>query len=110
MKKWQVLHPASAAELRDETRELALDVVQGLFEKSKRLSSRWYYGDGGSRLFARIIDVLQCYLTDCERAILETNAEAITNRFGGSVATSTLESSDTSARSTSSVGRWSRTW
>lgn len=82
MKKWQVLDPTSAASLRDEKREFALDVLQGLSERPKRLSSRWFYDDEGSRLFARIMDVPQYYLTDCEREILETHAEAITSGFG----------------------------
>ena len=82
MKKWQVLDPTSAAELRDERREFALDVLQGLSERPKRLSSRWFYDDEGSKLFARIMDVPQYYLTDCEREILETHAEAISSSFG----------------------------
>ncbi len=82
MKKWQVLDPTAAAELRDERREFALDVLQGLCEHPKRLSSRWFYDDEGSKLFARIMDVAQYYLSDCEREILETCASEITGAFG----------------------------
>ncbi|MFT5430307.1 MAG: L-histidine N-alpha-methyltransferase [Myxococcota bacterium] len=74
---YQVLDGNMAAGLRNEKREFALDVLEGLSEHPRRLSSRWFYDDEGSRLFARIMDVPQYYLSDCEREILETHSLAI---------------------------------
>jgi len=47
---WEILDPTSAGELRDERREFALDVLEGLSERPKRLSSRWFYDEEGSRV------------------------------------------------------------
>ncbi len=75
---WKVLDAVTAGELQDERREFALDVLEGLSETPKRLSSRWFYDEVGSELFAKIMDVPQYYLTDCEREILDHEAAAIT--------------------------------
>ena len=75
---WEVLDPTTAGRLRDETREFAMDVLQGLSERPKRLSSRWFYDARGSELFAAIMDVPQYYLTDCEHEILESHGADIT--------------------------------
>lgn len=75
---WEVLDSTKAGRLRDEGHEFALDVLEGLSEHPKRLSSRWFYDARGSELFSRIMDVPQYYLTDCEREILETDAARIT--------------------------------
>lgn len=74
---WEVLDPTRAAQLRDHAHEFALDVLEGLSERPKRLPSRWFYDARGSELFARIMDVPQYYPTDCEREILERYAAAI---------------------------------
>lgn len=74
---WEVLDATKAGKLRDDAHEFALDVLEGLSERPKRLSSRWFYDERGSELFARIMDVPQYYLTDCEREILEQHAAAI---------------------------------
>jgi L-histidine N-alpha-methyltransferase len=60
-----------------DLREFALDVLEGLSEHPRRLNSRWFYDEAGSALFARIMDVPQYYLTDCEREILEAHSGAI---------------------------------
>lgn len=74
---WEVLDSTKAGELRDEGHEFALDVLEGLSERPKRLSSRWFYDARGSDLFARIMDIPQYYPTDCEREILERHAADI---------------------------------
>jgi L-histidine N-alpha-methyltransferase len=76
-REWKVLDPAMAAQLRENDREFALDVLEGLSERPRRLSSRWFYDERGSELFARIMDVPQYYPTDCEREILEERAAEI---------------------------------
>lgn len=74
---WEVLDARKAGQFRDERREFALDVLEGLSERPKRLASRWFYDERGSKLFARIMDVPQYYLTDCEREILDLRARDI---------------------------------
>ncbi len=70
----------SSAADRDE---FALDVLSGLSEHPKRLSSRWFYDAEGSRLFQRIMSVPAYYLTGCEREVLETHGAELAARFAG---------------------------
>ena len=79
---YEVLEKEALGHIRDERQEFALSVLEGLSEQPKRLSSRWIYDDQGSELFARIMDLPQYYLTDCEREILETQAESILAPLG----------------------------
>lgn len=58
----------------------ALDVLNGLGETPKRLSSRWFYDAEGSRLFQRICDLDEYYLTRCEHEILSASAPDIVAR------------------------------
>ena len=81
--EWEVLDPVKAGQLRDVAAEFALDVLAGLSERPKRLSSKWFYDDRGSGLFAQIMDVPQYYLTDCEREILEKFGPEIGEPFRG---------------------------
>lgn len=69
---YRVLSP-SDLHAGDETREFAYDVLVGLSEKPKRLSSRYFYDDAGSRLFQRIMALPEYYLTDMEREIFEAH-------------------------------------
>ena len=55
-------------------RELAVDVLVGLSERPKRLPSRLFYDAEGSRLFARICDQPEYYLTRAEHEILTAHA------------------------------------
>ena len=74
---YQVLEKQALGDIRDEQQEFALSVLEGLSEHPKRLSSQWIYDRAGSELFARIMDLPQYYLTDCEREILDTEARTI---------------------------------
>ena len=58
--------------------EFALHVLVGLSERPKRLSSRYFYDDEGSRLFAAITDEPDYYLTAAEQEILDANRARIT--------------------------------
>src|SRR5690606_32101181 len=58
----------------DPVRELAIDVLVGLSERPKRLPSRWFYDDEGSRLFERICELPEYYLTRAEHSILAAHA------------------------------------
>jgi len=80
---WEVLDSVKAGQLKDDAHEFALDVLEGLSEQPKRLSSRWFYDARGSELFARIMDVPQYYPTDCEREILDRRAAEIMAPFEG---------------------------
>lgn len=58
----------------------ALDVLNGLGESPKRLPSRWFYDAQGSRLFSRICDLEEYYLTRCEQELLTAHAPDIVAR------------------------------
>ncbi len=61
----QDLQEAGSARLR-----FALDVLQGLSQPRKRLSSKHFYDERGSALFRRIMDLPEYYLTRSEHRIL----------------------------------------
>ncbi len=77
---WQVLTSTTAESNRAE---FALEVLTGLSERPKRLSSRWFYDDEGSRLFQAIMDLEEYYPTDLERQIFVTRGAEIAARFAG---------------------------
>jgi L-histidine Nalpha-methyltransferase len=51
---------------------LAHDVRQGLQQTPKRLLSKYFYDEVGSRLFQQIMNLPEYYLTRCEHEILQT--------------------------------------
>ncbi len=57
--------------------EFAADVIQGLKQTPKQLSSRYFYDDEGSRLFKKIMHLPEYYLTRCELEILKTHKDDI---------------------------------
>jgi dimethylhistidine N-methyltransferase len=63
--------------------EFALDVLTGLSERPKRLSSKWFYDDEGSRLFQKIMATEAYYPTDSERWIFEQRGAEIARHFAG---------------------------
>ncbi|MBZ0136017.1 MAG: L-histidine N(alpha)-methyltransferase [Planctomycetes bacterium] len=63
-------------------RAFALDVLNGLSETPKRLSSRWIYDEHGSELFSRICEIDEYYPTRCEAEILRNHAPDILKRAG----------------------------
>lgn len=77
---WHVLTRTTHAQ---EQSEFALEVLTGLSERPKRLSSRWFYDDEGSRLFQAIMNLDEYYPTDCEREIFEDQGAAIAENFRG---------------------------
>lgn len=64
------------------SRKFAQDVLLGLSEKPRRLSSRYFYDDVGSRLFQRITDSKDYYPTRVEAEILEARKDAIIEAVG----------------------------
>jgi dimethylhistidine N-methyltransferase len=59
------------------------DVLAGLAARPRRLPSLWFYDDLGSRLFERIMELPEYYLTRCEREILEREAGRIVAPLAG---------------------------
>ena len=61
----------------------ARDVCEGLAAAPKRLPSRYFYDERGSRLFQQITELEEYYPTRCEREILETYRDEIARRVAG---------------------------
>ena len=64
-----------------EMTQFAVDVLSGLSETPKSLSSKYFYDDEGSRLFQEIMKLPEYYLTGCENEIFSTQADAIFRSF-----------------------------
>ena len=58
------------------------DVIAGLRSTPKTLPCKYFYDDAGSKLFDRICDLDEYYLTRTELAILEAQAQSIAARIG----------------------------
>ncbi len=58
------------------------DVAGGLRGAHKSLPSKYIYDDEGSRLFCRIMELPEYYLTSCETGILRNNAGSIADATG----------------------------
>ncbi|OWK35100.1 L-histidine N(alpha)-methyltransferase [Fimbriiglobus ruber] len=58
------------------------DVLSGLSSPRKRLPSKYFYDDAGSRLFDQITELEEYYLTRTELAIVNANAGAMAARCG----------------------------
>jgi dimethylhistidine N-methyltransferase len=58
------------------------DVLHGLRREPKRLPSQYLYDERGARLFQRICETSEYYLTRTEASILETNIDAVAARIG----------------------------
>ena len=68
------------ASLRDDV--FLADVLAGLSQTPKRLSSKYLYDERGSALFDQICELPEYYPTRTELAIMESNAVAITREIG----------------------------
>jgi L-histidine Nalpha-methyltransferase len=60
-----------------KSKDFYLDVIQGLREAPKRLSSKYFYDNKGDRLFEAIMRSPDYYLTRCEMEIFTRQAEEI---------------------------------
>lgn len=65
----------------DLREEFALDVMMGLSARKKFLPCRYLYDERGSRLFTRIMELPEYYLTDAETDILLARGSDISNYF-----------------------------
>ncbi|MEE9355501.1 MAG: L-histidine N(alpha)-methyltransferase [Methylococcaceae bacterium] len=59
----------------------ATDVLEGLSVSPKRLPSKYFYDDEGSKLFKKIMELPEYYLTNSEAEIFQTHADAILAAF-----------------------------
>ena len=71
------MQASSTAELT----QFAEDVLKGLSSEPKRLSSRYFYDDEGSRLFMEIMKLPEYYLTRAELKIFKEQTDAIYEAF-----------------------------
>src|SRR5690606_14333678 len=60
-----------------KSKDFYLDVIQGLKETPKRLSSKYFYDKNGDRLFQEIMMSPDYYLTRCEMEIFTCQAKQI---------------------------------
>lgn len=58
------------------------DVIKGLTSKPKRLFSKYFYDDEGSRIFQEIMNMPEYYLTNAEHEILRSQSQAIFDSLG----------------------------
>jgi dimethylhistidine N-methyltransferase len=61
----------------DERHKFSLDILLGLSERPKRISSKYIYDEEGSRLFQEITRLPEYYPTKCEYDILAANKSDI---------------------------------
>jgi len=79
---WRTLDRGEGQPERDG-QQFARDVLLGFFSSPKSLPSRHFYDEEGNRLFQRIMDLPEYYLTDCELEILDANKGRISEGIGG---------------------------
>lgn len=75
----------STPELTEQDPHLAADIAEihaGLGRTPKTLSPKFFYDDRGSRLFDRITELPEYYLTSTEIAIMEANVREIAKLVG----------------------------
>jgi dimethylhistidine N-methyltransferase len=63
--------------------EFGKDVLEGLTAKPKYLSSKYIYDAEGDKIFQRIMNMPEYYLTNCEFEILETYKDELMHHFSG---------------------------
>src|SRR5258705_1922495 len=69
--------PAKAHRFDDRTSAFASDVIDGLSQRPKWLSAKYFYDAAGSELFEQITRLPEYYPTRTELKILERNALAM---------------------------------
>jgi L-histidine N-alpha-methyltransferase len=66
----------------DAPTDMLADVLRGLRATPKELPCRYFYDDEGSRLFERITELPEYYLTRTEHALMERHAKAMASLIG----------------------------
>lgn len=80
---YRVLGRDDLAPARSFEQELASEVLIGLSERPKRIPSRFFYDDEGSRLFQAIMRTPEYYPTRTETEILTTHRRTIVDQLAG---------------------------
>lgn len=80
---YRVLGLDDVAPTRSAAQELASEILIGLSERPKRIPSRFFYDDEGSRLFQAIMRTEEYYPTRCETEILTRERSSIVDAIGG---------------------------
>ena len=79
---YKILDAKDLSSVVPYNQQFALDVLIGLSEKPKRLSSMYFYDDTGSQLFREIMALPEYYLTQCEFEIFETRSSELMDFVG----------------------------
>lgn len=79
---YRILEPSPSASAEASRRAFMSEVLIGLSQKPKALSSRFLYDAAGSESFERICDLDEYYLTRCEFEILRKHAADLVERVG----------------------------
>ena len=78
---YKILSPGDIDQESNDRLVFELDVLNGLSEHPKRLPSKYFYDDEGSRLFQDIMALPEYYLTDCEFQIFESHKQELSRLF-----------------------------
>ncbi|MFN4000271.1 L-histidine N(alpha)-methyltransferase [Algoriphagus sp.] len=70
--------------MNESTKLFKEEVLNGLRNNPKTLSSKYFYDDEGSRIFQEIMDMPEYYLPAAESEIIQTHSEAIAKRINRS--------------------------
>ncbi|MES2765260.1 MAG: L-histidine N(alpha)-methyltransferase [Bacteroidota bacterium] len=81
--EYEVLQQSDIEKITNEAQEFAQDVLLGLSQDAKELSSKWLYDTEGSRLFEKIMELEEYYPTNCEFEILKTKTEEFAGLLKG---------------------------
>ncbi|MCP4684270.1 MAG: L-histidine N(alpha)-methyltransferase [bacterium] len=79
---YKVIDSGDYADSFDHKQAFALDVLVGLSETRKTLSSKHFYDERGSELFRTITRLPEYYLSNCELEILENQKQQIIDTVG----------------------------
>ncbi len=79
---YQILTHKDLDQVASLDQDFASEVLVGLSKTPKRLSSRYFYDERGSRLFQKIMDLPEYYLTACEFEILRSQKEVFSAYIG----------------------------
>ncbi len=78
----QIEYPARFYDFEPEREQFRADVLQGLQEPRKKLSSKYFYDDEGSQLFEQICDQDEYYPTRTELSIMQAHAREMAEILG----------------------------
>ncbi|MEJ2636249.1 MAG: L-histidine N(alpha)-methyltransferase [Calditrichia bacterium] len=74
---YKILTHRDLESVDDGKHAFALDILVGLSETPKRLPSRYLYDEQGSRLFEKIMELPEYYLTNCEFNVFQNQQDEI---------------------------------